>query len=431
MKNFLRAIILLTVCCSVLITSGCASDTRSNSSSVSEPDTGSESSNVSESKPDNGFELMPISEIRESFEKDAENIKNKEYDNLNFDKAVFFPPPQIDSISELKLVKLAGKSTDEVYDFFCKTVDTLTDNKYTDEEKRNEIRFFDAEPDESKPDPYKWPNIDEYKNGKETGNPWTVIDNKDYFIWMSGVILKFNNGDLLDHEGVERVHLEGNYSMLSHRHVLYTEDLTSTDTYRLVDGEISIADAAKFAQNYLDDLAYTPYADANLPKPRIYAVNVFDIGGDCYGYDFMITYEYNGVWFDRYESKQGGRGMRLSETDYDKRNYGSWMGCIDMIRTDKIHCFADICKPRDVVEAEPKTEIITVGSAADAVSEFFSRYMNFTVTEVSIVWLDTNEWGAAYQEAYPCWKFKMYANGEIYHTFVDVITGEIHLYVQA
>ena len=431
MKKILRAIILLTICCSMLITSGCASDTRSNSSTVSDPDTGSESSDISESAPDEGFELVPISEIRERFEKDAENIKNKEYDNLNFDKAVFSPPPQIDSISELKLVRLAGKSTDEVYDFFCKTVDTLTDNKYTDEEKRYEIRFADIGRDENRPDSYTLPNIDEYKDGKETDDPWAVIDNKDYFIWLGGgVLLKFNNGDLLDHEGVERVHLEGNYSMLSHRHVLYTEDLTSTDTYRLVDGEISIADAAKFAQNYLDDLVYTPYADANLTKPRIYAVNVFDIGEGCYGYDFMITYEYNGVWFDRYESKQGGRVMYGYETDYDKRKYGSWMGCIDMIRTDKIHCFADICKVYGVVEGEPTTEIITVGSAADAVSEFYSSFMNFTITEVSMVWLDTREWDAAVQEAYPCWKFKMYANGVIYHTFVDVITGEIHLYGQ-
>lgn len=369
MKKILHTIILLTICCSVMITSGCSTDPRSNSSTVSEPDTGSESSNVSE--PDAGYEFAPITEICESFEKDAENIKNKEYDNLNFDKAVFSPPPQIDSISELKLVRLAGKSTDEVYDFFCKTVDTLTNNKYTNEEKRYEIRFYDAERDESKPGPYQWPNIDEYKNGKETDDPWAVIRDKNYFIWLGGVIHKFNNGDLLDHDGVERADLEGNYSMLSHRHVLYTEDLTSTDTYRLVDGEISIADAAKFAQNYLDNLAYTPYADANLPKPRIYAVNVFDIGGDCYGYDFMITYEYNDVWFDRYESKQGGRGWQGSKTDYDKRAYGSWMGCIDMIRTDKIHCFADICKQYGVVEGEPTTEIITIGSAADAVSEFF------------------------------------------------------------
>lgn len=378
---------------------------------------------------ESAFVRGTFSEIRESFEKDVENIKNKEYDNLNFDKAEFSPPPQIDSISELKLVKLAGKSPDELYDFFCKAVDTLTDNKYTDEEKRYEIRFADGKHDESKPYPYTWPDIDEYKNGWKTADPWLVIDDTNYFIWLGGgVIHKFNNGDLADYDGVERVDglLEG-YTILTHQHVFYTEDLTCTDTYRLVDGEISIADAVKFAQNYIDEFDYTPYDDANLPKPVIYAVNVFDIGGGYYGYDFMTTYEYNGVWFDRYEAKKGERGWHGSMTDYDNRSYGSWMGFADMIKTDEIHTFGGIWFGYDVVEAEPTTEIITVGSAADAVSEFFSGYMNFTVTEVSLTWLHTDN----AQEAYPCWKFKMYANGEIYHTFVDVITGEIHLYVQA
>ncbi|MCM1055230.1 MAG: sigma-70 non-essential region-containing protein [Bacteroides sp.] len=379
-------------------------------------------------------EHKTFSEIRESYEREIEAIKSKGYDNLNFDKAVFAPPPEVDSISELKLVKLSGKTTDEIYDFFCKSVDTLTGNKYTDEEKGHEIRFLDGERDESKSPPYDFPNIDEYKSGKETDDPWLVLDDKNYFIWLgSGVLLKFNNGDLLDYEGTPRADadLEGDYTMLSHRHVLYTEDLASTEAYRLIDGEISIADAAKFAQNYLDNLAFTPYTDANLVKPVICAVNVFDIGSGCYGYDFVITYEYDGVWFDRYESKNGGRGFTGVDTDYDKRTYGSWMGCIDMIRTNKIHCFADVSMGYDVVDGEPITEIITVESAADTVNNFFSGHMKFSVTEVSMVRLHTSEYGAAEQEAYPCWKFKMYANGEIYHTFVDVITGEVHLYIQA
>ena len=101
-----------------------------------------------------------------------------------------------------------------------------------------------------------------------------------------------------------------------------------------------------------------------------------------------------------------------------------------MIRTNKIHSFADVSMVYDVVESEPITEIITVESAADIVNDFFSGRMKFSVTEVSMTWLNTKEYGAAEQEAYPCWKLKMYANGEIYHTFVDVITGEVRLYIQ-
>lgn len=425
-----KRIVLATLICTSLFLTGC------NNSNKSDNTVGWESGNslavtVSDLKTD--FDYAPVSEIRENFSQITEELRESEFDNLNFSKAEF-GFPEIDSISELKLVKLSGKSVDEIYDFFGDAVDELTDNKYSDEEKRREIRFGDGERDESKSPPYDFPNIDEYKNGQETDDPWPVLDDKNYFIWLGGgVILKYNNGDLLDYEGVDRAdaNLEGDYTMMSHRHVLYTEDLTSTETYRLVDGEMSIANAAKFAQNYIDEFAYTPYVDANLPKPIIYAVNVFDIGNGYYGYDFLITYEYNGVWFDRYESKKGGRGFTCVNTDYDKRKYGSWMGCIDMIRTDKIHCFADISMQYDVVENEPVTDIIPLNSAADIISDFYSGFMKFNVTEVSMVWLHTNVYGAAKQEAYPCWKFKMYANGEIFHTFVDVITGEVHLYIQA
>ena len=427
MKRTKLIALFITICMSLLLP-GCNTPSTTTSGSNDSVETVNSAAYIADNAIRGTF-----SEICESFERKVENIKKKDYDNLNFDKAVFSPPPEIDSISELKLVKLSGKSTNEIYDFFGDAVDELTDNKYSDEEKHLEIRFRDAERDESKPLPYDFPNIDEYKNGKETVDPWPVLDDKNYFIWLgSGVLLKFNNGDLLDYDGVDRADasLEGDYTMLSHRHVLYTEDLTSTETYRLIDGEISIAEAAKFAQNYLDELPKTPYTDANLVKPVIYAVNVFDIG-DFFGFDFVITYEYNGVWFDRYESKNGGRGFTGVNTDYDKRKYGSWMGCIDMIRTDKIHCFADITMGYDVVESEPTTEIIPLDYAADIVSDFYSDFMKFNVTEVSMVWLHTSDYGASKQAAFPCWKFKMYANGEIYHTFVDVITGEVHLYIQA
>lgn len=431
MKQTKHIALALTICMPLLLTS-----CNTTSTSVGGSDNTFKNVNSAAYVLDDAAVRKTFPEIYERFENDADIIKNKEYDNLNFDEAVFSDPPQIDSISELKLVKLTGKSTDEIYEFFCKTVDTLTNNKYTVEEKRYEIRFYDAERDESLPYPYQWPNIDDYKNGQETDDPWLVLNDKINYFWLGGGrIICYNNGDLVDYEGGNRAEVDlEHYSMYSngeHKHIRYTEDLSCTDTYRLIDGEISIADAAKFAQDYIDNLAYTPYVDANLPKPLIYAVNVFDIGGGCYGYDFMITYTYNGVWFDRYEAKKGERGWQGVVTDYDERNYGSWMGCIDMIRTDRINRFADVSIGYDVVEGEPTTEIITVGSAADSVSEFFSDHMNFTVTEVSMVWLQTNEYNVAeQQEAYPCWKFKMCVDNEMYHTFVNVITGEIYLYVQ-
>lgn len=430
MKKTKRIALSITICMSLLLT-GCnnALPTASEGGASLKP------ANSSAYIADDKAVRKSFAEIRESFESDVEAIKSKEYDNLNFDKAIFSPPPQIDSISELKLVELTGKSTDEIYAFFSEAVNKLTNKKYTDEEKKYKIRFADAKPDENQQYPYKFPNIDEYKNGNETDYPRLFLDDENYYISMiTGVIRGFDNGDLLDYDGVDRTSTNmGLYNMISndkHHNVFYTEDLTCTDIYRLVDGEISIADAARFTQNYLDELIYTPYVDANLPNPVIYAVNVFDIGNGCYGYSFLITVEYNSVFFDHHEQKAGGMGMVGVGTDYDERRYNSWIGRAEMIRTDKIHRFVDIARGYDVTDGEQASEIITISSAADIVSEFFSGFMNFTVTEVSMVWVQTAEIDNPEQEAYPCWKFKMSTDGEIYHTFVDVITGEIHLYVQ-
>ena len=46
-----------------------------------------------------------------------------------------------------------------------------------------------------------------------------------------------------------------------------------------------------------------------------------------------------------------------------------------------------------------------------------------------MVWLPTAT-GELIDSGYPCWKFTMGCFGETYHTFVDMITGEIHLYIQ-
>lgn len=385
-----------------------------------------------------------ITEIRNSFSKDFEDLKSKTYDNLDFSKTVYSPFPQIDEVSELTLTPLKGKSTEEIYDFFSEAVDILTENKYTKEKKRYEIRFVDAddvplinvdnsESADMPPYPYNYPNIDEYKNGKETDYPWPTIDNKDYFIdMMFGVIRGFDNGALVEYD-----HSDSRPTMYfmirqndKHHPVFYTEDLTCTDTYRLIDGEISIADAAKFAQSFLDKFKFTPY-EGNIPKPRIFAVNVVDIGGGRYGYDFLTTVEYNGVFFDHCDMQGMDVGSTRVLTDYDKRSYNTLVGNIDMIETDKIHHFLSVAKGVDITEGEPTTEIITVESAADSLSDFFSGEMKFRVKEVAMVWLSTNDPNEIIEQAYPCWKFKMVANGEIYHTFVNVITGEIYLYVQA
>lgn len=381
-------------------------------------------------------ERAELSKISENFSENCERLRSNTYDNLNFKNAVF-KAPQAEYVCELAVTPLSGKSTDEIYEFFCNSVDVLTDGKYTDEEKKNEIRFVDGNysEDNGLSYPYNHPGIDEYKNGLETEYPWPTVDNGDYFIdMMNGVLRGYDNGALIKYDNSDSPR-RSMYFMInnnpSHRAVFYTEDLTCADTYRLTDGEISIAEAAEFAQNYLDNLDLTPY-EGNIPAPKIVAVNVVDIGGGCYGFNFVTTVEYGGVCFDCRNTKGNDLGVSLIENDYDKQGYNSAAGSIDMIETNKIHHFLGIGRGVEITESEPQTSIITTEYAAELISEFFSDSMGFAVNEVSMVWLQTKtENEITTEKAYPCWKFRMNAGREIYHAFVNVLTGDIYLYVQA
>lgn len=103
----------ITICMPLLLTGCNTPSTTSGSGNDS-----AETVNSTAYFADDSVERKSLPEIRESYEHDIEAIKSKGYDNLDFDKAIFAPPPEIDSISELKLVELSGKTTDEIYDFF-------------------------------------------------------------------------------------------------------------------------------------------------------------------------------------------------------------------------------------------------------------------------------------------------------------------------
>ena len=418
MNKILHAIFLLTICCSILITSGCASDTRSNSSSVSGPDTGSDIPSVSEPEPDEGFELVPISEIRENFSQSVEEVRASEFVNLNFSKAEF-SFPETDSISRLSLSPQTGISPRELYDFYCERIEYLLPGVYSDEEKLNLMRFCYRNND----DLYRL-TIDEYEPLYDGGDtPAVLFEDKKCF--MQGIMSSvewFFNDDLSKWRGIERLFMlpdlgdELNYGTKA---ADYVTDLNSEDKYELINGEMSIKDAAGFVNNFLETTVFSPYEqDA---KTKLLAVDVVDIGEGKYGYGFITGYEYKNVLFDYPEMGGVGRGHGVSN-DYDDENHHGSNGHISMIQTDKVFHFIVPVLGESIEEVETYTSAVTLQDAVNIISEFYSEYMNFTVTRVEVVYMDRK---------IPCWKFVMRCSGNVYNTFVDMQTGEVHLYIQA
>lgn len=387
MKKILHAIILLTICCSVIIISGCGSDTD--------------------------FDYKPVSEIRENFSQSVEELKSREFDNLDFSHADF-SFPEIDSISLLALTSFEGKSVQGLYDFFSASVDTLAPGKISDEQKLNEIRFYDGKnPDGTRP------TIKEYT---PTDYPYPFIETDDCFMDMqNGVLRWFDNAALMRWCGEEGSPIMQTMISDKRRVKDIITDMNCTDKYELTNGEISIKDAAEFVNNYLQTMKFSPYELS--ARSKAVAVNIVDIGKGKVGYNFLITPEYKKVLFD-YLENGGGIGTRLVKNDYDDRMYDVMPKQIDMIETDKIYHFICPAYNRSIEEAETFSSIITLECAAEIVNKFYSESMDFTVDRVQAVYLPYGS------NAEPCWKFIMKNFGSSYNTLVNMHTGEVHVYIQ-
>lgn len=393
MKKILHTIILLIICCLIMIISGCDSDTGGDS--------------------DDGWDFKPIPEIRENFSQTVEELKTREFDNLDFSNADF-SFPEIDNIYELSLDWFSGKSAQEIYDFFSASIETLMPGRYSEEMKMNTVKFWDGEnPDGT------YQTIKDYK---PTDNPWPFFNIEDcYFEMRNGVIRWFVNADLMRYRGEEGA--PGMRTMITDPNQLkhFITDMNSTDKFDLIDGEISVKDAVEFVNNYLATMNFSPYELS--AKKKAVAVSVLDIGNGKAGYNFIITPEYKNVLFDYYEM-QGGNAVEHLENDYDDRRYDSMPGQIGMIETDKICNFALPAYYQSITETAKYTSILTLENAAEIVSEFYSQSMSFAVKRVQAVYL------ADYDKAEPCWKFLMENNGWFYNTFVDMCSGEVYVYIQ-
>ena len=252
MKKIFRIAALLTICCLVTMLSGCGSD--------------------------EALDYAPVTEIRENFLQSVEELKACKFDNLDFSDADF-SFPEIDSISELSFSQYSGKSAQEIYDFFSSSIDTLMPGKFSDEQKLNEIRFYDGKnPDGT------YQTIKEYTL---TDNPYPSFETNDCFIDMQfGVLRWFDNADLMRRCGEEGKPIMR--TMISDKCYAkdFITDMNCTDKYELTDGEMSIKDAAEFVNNYLQTMNFSPYELS--ARKKAVSVNIVNIGEGKYGYTLLL-----------------------------------------------------------------------------------------------------------------------------------------------
>lgn len=205
------------------------------------------------------------------------------------------------------------------------------------------------------------------------------------------------------------------FSYIDGETVRYTEDVNCTDVYHLVDGDISIADAAKKVNDYLAEVQ--DMFDDGGHEFTVAAVRVRDIGDGNYGYIFSVTPDVDGVKYAFEDMRSGGGSFT-----YDDGGLLPAAGKAEMFKSDDIYSiffdkFWDEKTPVETYDA-----IVPVDAAAELAAKILASNMSFKAKSVSLIY----EANSTTEELFPCWRFLLQntANPEKYYqVYVNALTG--------
>lgn len=411
------------------------------------------------SPPDAELGLVPVTEVKETFDKEADKIKSRSFDNINFENA-YFSFPEASEVCALEYEKTKFTwSPDEAYEYMCRRTDELLPGKYNDEEKAYEIRFSDCGIiDHEKKYPESCASLKQYKEmNLVTDRPSTLLSNAECYVEvMDGILYGYDLGTLKKRGGYDLDTLEspdtgygykddGRIDMfdvlLAYPIVLRTDDLKSEETFHLVSGDISIAEAVNSANKCLSELELSP---RELPyKMSVQSVIVLDIGDGCYAFCFATVQEYKNIQYDSAKLDRNTIGI---STISNATNETQLAGHAVMFEKDTL------CRWRggnrtlrhDITETDSQTSVIPLEKAAELASNYLSWNMRFKAQSVSAVYKEFSEKDHfEYTKpedlenrkitVRPCWKFVLKPTTDpkkLFHVYVDMLTGEVDTFVQ-
>lgn len=442
----LSALILLT---------GCADKGTLGQLSLVENDSDINSEKNESLTSDTEIELIPITEVRETFDKEAEKIKAQKFDNVSFENADF-TFTEASEVCTLEYAKTQFTlSPDEAYDYMCKRTDELFPGMFSDEEKADMIRFSDCYTinDEKYPDCY--PTLEQYKEmNLATEYPDTFIADENNYIWVHfGALCDYVHGDLEKREGYDSPELEmiwevygGIYAnrfdaVSVYPSVYHTEDLKSEKTFRLESGDVSIAEAAAFIEKHLSELEISM---RDFPfKMSLRSVYVLDTGDDRCAFYFTIVPEYKNIKYDCAKIDRSSYGISPISNSTNEAHVA---GHVMMYEKDKISRLHVGVLPYyyDIVETGSHTSVMPLEKAAELASKYLAWNMRFKAQSASVVYKEISDkdvFEYPDTEAYlnrkvnviPCWKFLLQPTTEpkkLFHVYVDMLTGDVYTFVQ-
>lgn len=402
--------------------------------------------------------LMPITEVRATFDEQANKIKSQNYDNFNF-KDAYISFTKANEIYTLEYEKTKFICTaDQAYDFFCMLTDQLLPEMYSDEKKTDEVRFTDYGRINDEKFPLCYPTLEQYKEmGLATNQPHLIIANENCYIEsVNEILFGYDRGDLkrrggynldalTNHETGYGYKDDGRIDMfdpfLAYPIVYRTANLESEKTFHLETGDMSIAEAVKSVNKYFSELELS---SRELCKTVVQSVNVVDIGNGCYAFCFAVVPEYKQIKFGRPEMDRNIIGITSIS---DTTNETNLTGHAVMYKKD------DICRCRlgnplfyyDIMETDSHSSLLPLEKAAESLSHYMTAGIKFDVKSVTVTYKEISTKDPSQYPDYesydnrkitvkPCWRFVLKPTTgdkkKLYYAYVDMLSGNIYTLIQ-
>ena len=254
----------------------------------------------SESTAPSDITPQKISELREDIESQINNVKSAEYQNLRLTEDFAIKIPDTDTLYDLKLTKPAPDFK-TAYDFFDKTFDREFGEIYTkeDKEKLYHVDVYDKAIGEFNSDSTLLVNhIDKLMSGEYSYSDIYVCTDKAYLTvkpQTTGIHGLNRDGIIKRAKDEERKVVAMSFATSYFNVVKNYLDYNSEDRYEILDGELSVKEAAETAKKIVSENKYSWGGEL---KPEVFQVKVLDLGEGKYGFSFTMTPSYKGVMFD-------------------------------------------------------------------------------------------------------------------------------------
>lgn len=337
-----------------------------------------------------------LKEYHQQYQQDILEIKKSSYEKLDFAGCTFADLPDSDTVCVLD-VENRGIGVEEGI--------SLVKKWLKDTEKY----------------PYNYPSVMENRKKLKSGDGF-FINTKECYLQMGadgfysvsdGSITKYLKQDghaAADALGSneENIVEEGSYEEMEDK------------SYELLSGKISVAEAADMTRKFF--MKGTPFESEKNVSCDIPYVSVFSMG-DKYGYAFTMRRTYQNIPFAYSSSSSIVPKSRYYVVEDDKTAY--------VVNKDTVAAYTGDNEAQPFSVQREEKEILGLREAVSFLNDKLARELQMAVDHVELVYcrVALDEKNEKYV-VYPCWEFdgKVQNNNNRLRVYLDVLTGELHLY---